>query len=132
VALDFFGLSQSGVEGRSLRGIPLDQPARQALLRSVDAHERLHESVIALMPSDSGTQLRKISLSTACVRDENGEMMSIVDVFREREQDHGQRSSGDEVVRDVVAELAERLRAVLLMKEDPDDKNGNGEEREVG
>jgi PAS domain S-box-containing protein len=132
VALDFFGLSQSDVEGRSLKEIPLDQPVRQALLRSVDAHERFHESVMALMPSDSGTQLRKISLSTAFVRDENGEIMSIVCVFRELERDHGQRSSGDEVVKDVVEELAERLRVVLHMKEDPDDKDDNREGREVG
>ena len=78
MALECFGLRQSDVEGRALKEIPLDQPVRQALLRSVDAHERLHESVIALMPSDSGTQLRKISLSTAYGREENGEMMSIV------------------------------------------------------
>jgi hypothetical protein len=71
-------------------------------------------------------------LSAAFVRDENGEMMSMVDVFRERERDHGQRRSGDEVVKDVVANLAERLRVVQPMTEKPDDKDGNGEEREVG
>ena len=59
-------------------------------------------------------------------------MMSIADVFRERERDHGQRRSGDEVVKDVVAKLAERLHVVQSMTEDPDDKDGNGEEREVG
>ena len=66
------------------------------------------------------------------MRDENGEMISIVGVFRERERDHGQRRSGDEVVKDVVAKLAERLHVVQSMTEDPDDKDGNGEEREVG
>jgi PAS domain S-box-containing protein len=131
-ALDFFGLSQSDVEGRSLKEIPLDQPIRQALLRSVDAHERFHDSVITLMPSDSGTQLRKITLSTAFVRDENGEIMSIVCVFRELETDHSKRSSGEEVVKDVVEELAERLRVVLQMKEDKDDKDDKRQEREVG
>ena len=131
-ALDFFGLSQSDVEGRSLKEIPLDQPVRQALLRSVDAHERFHDSVIALMPSDSGTQLRKITLSTAFVRDENGEIMSIVCVFRELESSRGQRGSKDEVVKDVVEELAERLRAMLRMKEDQDDKDDKRQEREVG
>jgi PAS domain S-box-containing protein len=131
-ALDFFGLSQSDVEGRSLKEIPLDQPVRQALLRSVDAHERFHESIIALMPFDSGTQLRKITLSTAFVRDENGEIMSIVCVFRALESGDGQRGSGDEVVKDVVEELAERLRAILRMKEDADDKDDKRQEREVG
>jgi PAS domain S-box-containing protein len=131
-ALDFFGLSQSDVEGRSLKEIPLDQPVRQALLRSVDAHERFHESIIALMPFDSGTQLRKITLSTAFVRDENGEIMSIVCVFRALESGGGQRGSGDEVVKDVVEELAERLRAILRMKEDADDKDDKRQEREVG
>jgi PAS domain S-box-containing protein len=131
-ALDFFGLSQSDVEGRSLKEIPLDEPIRQALLRSVDAHERFHDSVIALMPSDSGTQRRKIALSTAFVRDENGEIMSIVGVFRELEIDRGKRGSGDEAVKDVVEELAERLRTALQVKEDRDDKDGKPEEREVG
>ncbi|MGH8064326.1 MAG: PAS domain-containing protein [Candidatus Entotheonellia bacterium] len=131
-ALDFFGLSQSDVEGRSLKEIPLDQPVRQALLRSVDAHERFHDNVIALMPSDSGTQRRKIALSTAFVRDENGEIMSIVGVFRELEIDHSKRSSGDEVVKDVVEELAERLRTALQAKEDKDDKDDKPGEREVG
>jgi PAS domain S-box-containing protein len=131
-ALDFFGLSQSEVEGRSLKEIPLDQPFRQALLRSIDAHERFHESVIALIPSDSGTQLRKITFSTAFVRDENGEIMSIVCVFRELESGHDKRGSGDEVVKDVVEELAERLRVMLQMKEDQDAKDDKRQEREVG
>ncbi|HSF30621.1 MAG TPA: PAS domain-containing protein [Candidatus Tectomicrobia bacterium] len=131
-ALDFFGLSQSEVEGRSLKEIPLDDPFRQALLRSVDAHERFHDSVIALMPSDSGTQLRKITLSTAFVRDENGEIMSIVCVFRELENENGKGSPGDEVVKGVVEELAERLRAVLHAKDDKADADDKREEREVG
>jgi PAS domain S-box-containing protein len=131
-ALDFFGLSQSDVEGRSLKEIPLDEPFRQALLRSVDAHERFHDSVIALMPSDSGTQLRKITLSTAFVRDENGEIMSIVCVFRELENEHSKHSSGEEVVKEVVEELAERLRAALQVKDDKADTDDKREEREVG
>jgi PAS domain S-box-containing protein len=131
-ALEFFGLSQSDVEGRSLKEIPLDEPFRQTLLRSVDAHERFHDSVITLMPSDSSTQLRKIALSTAFVRDENGEIMSIVCVFREHEHDSGKRGSGDEVVKEVVEELTERLRAALQVKDDKDDKDGRREEREVG
>jgi hypothetical protein len=105
---------------------------KQTLLRSVDAHERFHDLVIALMPSDSGTQLRKISLSTAFVRDENGEIMSIVCVFRALEHDNGKRSTGDEVVKEVVEELAERLRAALQVKDDKDDKPDRREEREVG
>jgi PAS domain S-box-containing protein len=134
-ALDFFGLSQSDVEGRSLKEIPLEEPIRQALLRSVDAHERFHDSVIALMPPDSGTELRRIALSTAFVRDENGEVMSIVGVFREVTGDNGKRSAGNEVVKEVVEELAERLRAVLQVKGEKDDKDegdGRREEREVG
>jgi PAS domain S-box-containing protein len=131
-ALDFFGLSQSDVEGRSLKELPLDEPFKQALLRSVDAHERFHDSVIALMPSDSGTQLRKITLSTAFVRDENGEIMSIVCVFRALENDNGKRSPGDEVVKEVVEELAERLRVALQVKDDKADRDDKREEREVG
>jgi PAS domain S-box-containing protein len=131
-ALDFFGLSQSDVEGRSLKEIPLDQPVQQALLRSVDAHERFHDSVIALMPSDSGTQLRRITLSTAFVRDENGEIMSIVCVFRALDSGDGQRGSGDKVVNDVVQELAERLRVMLQMKADQNIMDDKQEEREVG
>jgi PAS domain S-box-containing protein len=131
-ALDFFGLSQSDVEGRSLKEIPLDDPFRQALQRSVDAHERFHDSVIALMPSDSGTQLRKVTLSTAFVRDENGDIMSIVCVFRKLDNENGKRSSGDEVVKGVVEELAERLRAVLQVKDDKADTDDKRKEREVG
>lgn len=131
-ALDFFGLSQSDVEGRSLKEIPLDEPIRQALLRSVDAHERFHDSVIALMPADSGTQIRRISLSTAFVRDENGEIMSIVGVFREVRSDNGKRGTGDEVVKEVVEELAERLRAALQVKDDKDDGDDKQKEGEVG
>jgi PAS domain S-box-containing protein len=130
-ALDFFGLSQSDVEGRSVKEIPLDEPFRQALLRSIDAHERFHDNIIALMPAGGGTQLRKISLSTAFVRDENGEIMSIVCVFRETEPENGKRSSGDEVVKEVVEELAERLRAALHAKEN-DDKDDRREERDIG
>jgi PAS domain S-box-containing protein len=131
-ALDFFGLSQSDVEGRSLKEIPLDEPFRQALLRSVDAHERFHDTVIALIPSDSGTQLRRITLSTAFVRDENGEIMSIVCVFRELENEHNKHSPGEEVVKEVVEELAERLRAALQVKDDKTDTDDKREEREVG
>jgi PAS domain S-box-containing protein len=131
-ALDFFGLSQSDVEGRSIKEIPLDEPFRRALLRSVDAHERFHDSIIALMPSNGSTQLRKIAFSTAFVRDENGEIMSIVCVFREHDHDPGMRGSGDEVVKEVVEELAERLRVALQMKDDKDDKHDKREEREVG
>jgi PAS domain S-box-containing protein len=131
-ALDFFGLSQPDVEGRSLKEIPLDEAFRQALLRSVDAHERLQDSVIALMPSDSGTRFRKIALSTAFVRDENGEIMSIVSVFRELEHDNGARGSGDEVAKEVVEELAERLQAALQGKDDEDGVDDKREERGVG
>jgi PAS domain S-box-containing protein len=131
-ALDFFGLSQSDVEGRSVKEIPLDEPFKQALLRSVDTHERFHDSIIALMPAGGGTQLRKISLSTAFVRDENGEIMSIVCVFREVEPENGKRNSGDEVVKEVVEELAERLRAALQAKDDNDDNDDRRRERDVG
>jgi PAS domain S-box-containing protein len=128
-ALEFFGLSQSDVEGRSLKEIPLDEPLRQALLRSVDAHERFHDSVLSLLPSDSGTQMRRIVFSTAFVRDENGEIMSIVCVFREIAAEQNKRGSGDEVVKEVVEELAERLRAALQGKDDREEKR---EEKEVG
>jgi PAS domain S-box-containing protein len=134
-ALDFFGLSQSDVEGRSLKEIPLEEPIRQALLRSVNAHERFHDHIIALMPSDSGTQLRRITLSTAFVRDENGEIMSIVCVFREGTNDATKRGSGDAVVKEVVEELAERLRAALRVQDEKGDANGTDDkrqEREVG
>jgi PAS domain S-box-containing protein len=131
-ALDFFGLSQSDVEGRSLKEIPLDEPFRQALLRSVDAHERFHDTVIALIPSDSGTQLRRITLSSAFVRDENGEIMSIVCVFRQLENEHNKHSSGEEVAKEVVEELAERLRAALQGKNDKAETDDKREEREVG
>jgi PAS domain S-box-containing protein len=131
-ALDFFGLSQSDVEGRSLKEIPLDEPFRQALLRSVDAHERFHDTVIALIPSDSGTQLRRITLSSAFVRDENGEIMSIVCVFRQLENEHNKHSSGEEVAKEVVEELAERLRAALQGKNDKAETDDKREERKVG
>jgi hypothetical protein len=126
------GLSQSDVEGRFLKEIPLDEPFRHALLRGVDAHERFHDNVIGLIPCDRGTRLRKITLSTAFVRDENGEIVSIVCVFRKLENDHGKRSAGDEVVKEVVAELAERLRAALQVKGEQEDKDDMREEREVG
>jgi len=131
-ALDFFGLSQSDVEGRSIKEIPLDEPFRQAILRSVDAHERFHDSIIGLMPSDSSTQLRQVALSTAFVRDENGDIMSIVCVFRELESDRGKRGAGGEVVKEVVEELAERLRAALQVKDDEDARDDQPEKREVG
>jgi hypothetical protein len=66
------------------------------------------------------------------VRDENGEIMSIVGVFREATSDNGLRGTGDEVVKEVVEELAERLRAALQVKEDNDDGDDKQEEREVG
>jgi PAS domain S-box-containing protein len=131
-ALAFFGLSQSDVEGRSIKEIPLDEPFRRALLRSVDAHERFHDHIIALMPPDSSTQLRKVALSTAFVRDENGEIMSIVCVLREPDNDPNKRGAGDEVVKEVVEELAERLRMALQMQNDKGDKDDKREEREVG
>jgi PAS domain S-box-containing protein len=131
-ALAFFGLSQSDVEGRSIKEIPLDEPFRRALLRSVDAHERFHDHIIALMPPDGSTQLRKVALSTAFVRDENGEIMSIVCVLREPDNDSNKRGAGDEVVKEVVEELAERLRMALQMQNDKGDKDDKREEREVG
>jgi PAS domain S-box-containing protein len=131
-ALAFFALSQSDVEGRSIKEIPLDAPFRQALLRSVDAHERFHDRIIPLMPSDGSTQLRKVALSTAFVRDENGEIMSIVCVLREPDNDPNKRGAGGEVVKEVVEELAERLRMALQMQNDKGDKDDKREEREVG
>jgi PAS domain S-box-containing protein len=131
-ALNFLGLRPSDVGGRSLKEIPLDEPIRQALLRSVDTHERFHDRVIALMPSDSGTQLRRLALSTAFVRDENGKIMSIVGVFREATSDNGLRGTGEEVAKEGVEELAERLRAALRVKEDNDDGDNKQEKREVG
>jgi len=131
-ALDFFGLSQSDVEGRSIKEIPVDEPFRQALLRSANTHERFHDSIIALMPSDSSAQLRKITLSIAFVRAENGEIMSLVCVFRELENDHIMRGAVHKVIKEVVEELAERLRATLQVKGDKDDKDDKREEREVG
>jgi nitrogen fixation/metabolism regulation signal transduction histidine kinase len=130
-ALDFFGLSQPDVEGRFLKDIPLDGPFRQALLRSVDAHEGLQDRVIALVPSNGGAPLRKIVLSTAFVRDENGEIMSIVSVFHEIEYDNDVRGSGDEMVKEVVEELAGRLQAALQVKDDDDNVGEKREEREV-
>jgi PAS domain S-box-containing protein len=122
IALEFFGLNLSDVEGRLLKEIPLDEPLRQALLRSVDAHERFHDNVITLVATESGTQVRRIALSTGFVRDENGEIMSIVCIFREVTSDNGKRGPDDEVVKDVVEELAVRLRAALQAKEDKEDK----------
>jgi hypothetical protein len=66
------------------------------------------------------------------VRDENGEIMSIVCVFREFEHEQGKHNSGDEVVKEVVEELAERLRAALQAKDDKDDKDDRREERDIG
>jgi hypothetical protein len=63
------------------------------------------------------------------VRDDNGEIMSVVCVFREIPQENGTRSAGDEVVKEVVEELAERLRVALQGKDDQEDKR---EEKEVG
>jgi hypothetical protein len=84
------------------------------------------------MPSDGSTQLRKVALATAFVRDENGEIMSIVCVLREHDNDPGKRGAGDEVVKEVVEELAERLRVALQMQDDKADKDDKQEEREVG
>jgi PAS domain S-box-containing protein len=121
-ALEFFGLSQSEVEGRLLKEIPLDSAFKQALLRSVDAHERIHDHVITLLAADSGTQARRVALSTGFVRDENGEIMSIVCVFREVTRATGKRGADDEVVKEVVEELAERLRTALQGKDDRAEK----------
>jgi hypothetical protein len=99
----------------------LDEPFRQALLRSVEAHERFHDSVLPLLPSDSGTQMRRMAFSTAFVRDETGEIMSLICVFRELTEEPSKRG-GDEVVKEVVEELAERLRAALQGKDDREEK----------
>lgn len=122
IALEFFGLNLSDVEGRPLKEIPINEPLRQALLRSVDAHERFHDNVITLLAAESGTQARRIALSTGFVRDENGDIMSIVCIFREVASENGKRGPDDEVVKDVVEELAVRLRAALQAKEDNEDK----------
>jgi PAS domain S-box-containing protein len=127
-ALDFFGLSQSDMEGRPLKEIPLEEPIRQALLRSVDARERFHDTGITLMPADRGGRLRRISLSTAFVRAENGEIMDIVCVFHEITGDSGERSAGDEVVKGVVQELAERLRVAFEGR----DGSGDSDDRQEG
>jgi PAS domain S-box-containing protein len=123
-ALDFFGLSQSDVAGRSLKEIPLDEPFRRVLLRGVDAHEQFHDSVLSLLPSDSGTQMRRMVFSTAFVRDENGEVMSLICVFRELTAGPSKRGARDELGQEV-EELAERVRAALQGEDDR-------EEREVG
>jgi hypothetical protein len=96
----------------------------------VDADERLHESSIDLTPSGSSTQLRKIALSTALMRDSSGGTMSIVGAFPVIENDHGRGCTRGEVVKEVVEELAERLCMVLHVKDDNNDDNR--EEREVG
>jgi hypothetical protein len=48
--------------------------------------------------------------------------MSIVCVFREVTNDADKRGAGDEVVKEVVEELAVRLRAALQAKDDKEDK----------
>jgi len=128
-ALDFFGLSQSDMEGRPLKEIPLEEPIRQALLRSVDARERFHDTGITLMPADRDGRLRRISLSTAFVRAENGEIMDIVCVFHEITGDSGERSAGDEVVKGMVQELAERLRVAFEGRDESDDSDDRQEGR---
>jgi len=62
------------------------------------------------------------------VRDENGGIMSIVGVFPAIADDHGKHGTGDEVVKEVVAEWAERLHIALQVK---DVKENNQEMREV-
>lgn len=122
VALEFLGLNLSDVEGRPLKEVPLDEPLRQALLRSIDAHERFHDNILSLLAAERGTRVRKIALSTGFVRDENGEIMSIVCVFREVTNENGKVGAEDEVVKEVVEELAVRLRAALQAKEPKEDK----------
>jgi PAS domain-containing protein len=122
IALDFLDLNLSDVEGQPLKDIPIDEPLRQALLRSVDAHERFHDNVITLLAAESVAQIRRIALSTGFVRDENGEIMSIVCIFREVTTENGKRGADDEVVKEVVEELAVRLRAALQAKDDKEDK----------
>jgi hypothetical protein len=56
--------------------------------------------------------------------------MSIVCVLRDLASDHGKRSAADEVVKEVVAELEERLRAALHVKGDQENKDDLREERE--
>jgi hypothetical protein len=107
-------------------------PFRQALLRSVDADERFHERSIDPTPSGRSTQLRKTALATALVRDENGELMSIVGAFPVIENDHGRGRTKGEVVKGVAEELAERPRMVLHVKDDDNHNDGNRDEREVG
>jgi PAS domain S-box-containing protein len=121
-ALEFLGLNLSDVEGRLLKDIPLDEPLRQPLLRTVDAHERFHDHVVTLVAAETSTQVRRLALSTGFVRDENGDIMSIVCVFREVTNDADKRGAGDEVVKEVVEELAVRLRAALQAKDDKEDK----------
>ncbi len=121
-ALEFLGLNLSDVEGRPLKEVPLDEPLRQALLRSIDAHERFHDNILSLLAAERGTRVRKIALSTGFVRDENGEIMSIVCVFREVTNENGKVGAEDEVVKEVVEELAMRLRAALQAKEPKEDK----------
>jgi len=121
-ALEFLGLNLSDVEGRPLKEVPLDEPLRQALLRSIDAHERFHDNILSLLAAERGTRVRKIALSTGFVRDENGEIMSIVCVFREATNENGKVGAEDEVVKEVVEELAVRLRAALQAKEPKEDK----------
>jgi len=107
-------------------------PCRQALLRGVDADERFHEGSIDLAPCGSSTPLRKIALSTALVRDENGEMTSIVGAFPVIDNDHDRRCTGGGVVEEVAEELAERLRTVLHVKDGENDNVDTREERVVG
>jgi methyl-accepting chemotaxis protein len=52
-------------------------------------------------------------------------------VFRELAADNGKRSAGDEVVKEGVEELAERLRTALQAKADKEDKGDKPEGREV-
>ena len=54
--------------------------------------------------------------------------MSIVGVFPAIADDHGKHGTGDEVVKEVVAEWAERLHIALQVK---DVKENNQEMREV-
>jgi GGDEF domain-containing protein len=73
-------------------------------------------------------QFRKIAFSTAFVRHENSGMMGIVCAFQAIADDHGKHGTGDEVVKEVVEEWAERLHIALQVK---DVKENNQEMREV-
>ncbi len=106
-------------QGNLFSELPLPLPLKEEIQRSITDHVPIQGKLLRLPPAN-GKPAKKISLSTAFVRDEEGEIGSVIVVCHE--VDEGEKfsfdSSQEEKIQEIVSEIVTRIKEVFLLSKD--------------